>query len=187
MFSSPSFPKPSSRPDPLTLPGIHSFLVGLDHRGCKITPSVQLFTIFLGAAAARVESGFATVQTVPITGRCIPVVLTGPCACFSRAEPEQSHLLPSAHSGAGRRPILSLINVSNNRGATWLQQRNSVGNWSEHWSRDFGYRACVRCWRRETNFPPIFTSPLFSDSLFDCVRIRGMFFRRERIRSHSES
>lgn len=91
---------------------------------------------------------FATVQTVPIT-----VVHT----CCVNGEPvltrgTRTISSPSFRTqrSCGRRPILSLINVPNNRGATWLQHGNSLGNWSERW-RDFGYieRVCSsRAWNK---------------------------------------
>lgn len=144
---------------------------------------------------------FATVQTVPIT-----VVYT----CCVNGEPvltrgTRTISSPSFRTqrSCGRRPILSLINVPNNRGATWLQHGNSLGNWSERW-RDFGYieRVCSsRAWNKFpfasslsisffSPFPPLcsdrssfriknsFKRDFFREFFefrFFFIRIRGMF------------
>lgn len=122
--------------------GIHSFPVGLDHRGCKITPSAQLFTIFVR------ESGGFRHGSNGSNNRCAYLLCKRGTCSHARNPNNLISFLP--HTAELWRPILSLINVPNNRGATWLQHGNSLGNWSERW-RDFGYieRVCSsRAWNK---------------------------------------
>ena len=122
--------------------GIHSFPVGLDHRGCKITPSAQLFTIFVR------ESGGFRHGSNGSNNRCVYLLCKRGTCSHARNPNNLISFLP--HTAELWRPILSLINVPNNRGATWLQHGNSLGNWSERW-RDFGYieRVCSsRAWNK---------------------------------------
>lgn len=125
-----------------SLVGIHSFPVGLDHRGCKITPSAQLFTIFVR------ESGGFRHGSNGSNNRCVYLLCKRGTCSHARNPNNLISFLP--HTAELWRPILSLINVPNNRGATWLQHGNSLGNWSERW-RDFGYieRVCSsRAWNK---------------------------------------
>lgn len=140
-FSSKTFFSPWSF-NFASLVGIHSFPVGLDHRGCKITPSAQLFTIFVR------ESGGFRHGSNGSNNRCVYLLCKRGTCSHARNPNNLISFLP--HTAELWRPILSLINVPNNRGATWLQHGNSLGNWSERW-RDFGYieRVCSsRAWNK---------------------------------------
>lgn len=126
----------------------------MDHRECKITPSAQLFTIFLRHFSSGFRHGSNGSNNV-VHRPCVYLVCKQGLARVSHANNLIS-FLPHTLEG-GRSSNLSLINVSNKR-ATWLQQRNwrSVGNWSETLQEPrlwISSVARMRCSRRETNLP----------------------------------